>query len=78
MVRGSYTISTIDGVYGALGGVPGVTRMTKRSPQALSNWQAQGRIAANFFFLMNSELERQGVSADPALWGQRMPEEQAA
>lgn len=77
MERGLYTIHTVDEVIAALGGVPGVIKLTARTseprtPQAISNWRALGRIASDWFFLMTSELERGGHSADPELWGQRM------
>jgi hypothetical protein len=78
MERGSYNVTTIEVVIAALGGVAGVTRLTGRSPQAVANWRALGRFAANLFLLMNSELESQGLSADPALWGQMTPDESAA
>jgi hypothetical protein len=83
MGRVSYTINTVDGVIEALGGVPGVIKLTARTPQprtpqAISNWRAQARIASDWFYLMTSELERGGHCADPALWGQQVPLEQAA
>lgn len=77
MASGSYDITTVDEVIEALGGVPGVIKLTAqttepRTPQAISNWRGLGRIAADWFFLMNAELATRGLSADPELWGQRM------
>lgn len=77
MARGSYDIATVGGAIDALGAA-WIAETTGRSPQAVSNWRAQKRIASDLFHLMASELERRGLSADPALWGQEIAREQAA
>jgi hypothetical protein len=77
MARGTYDITTINGVIAALGGAPRIIKLTGRSPQAISNWRSQGRIASDLYVLMTGALG--AVTADPALWGQETAsEEQAA
>jgi len=62
-------LKTVDEVIDALGGTAKVAAMVDRSPQAVSNWRADNRIARHFFVLMSAALEQIGFTADPALWG---------
>lgn len=64
-------LTTVDEVIEALGGNIAVIVLTGRTPQAISNWRHEGRIAPYLFHLMSSRLAVLGLSADPRLWGQQ-------
>jgi hypothetical protein len=54
----------------ALGGTDAVAALTRRSPQAVSNWIAEDRISPRLFLRMTVALKALGYFAAPALWSQ--------
>lgn len=55
-------------VIDALGGTSAVAALTKSSVQAVTNWRRK-RLAPRTFIVLTAELQKQGLRADPALWG---------
>ena len=71
MAQESYDINSVGDVIGTIG-VSRIVEITGRSPQAISNWRAQRRIASDLYVMLTRELARLGLTADPAVWGQEM------
>jgi hypothetical protein len=64
------TLTTIDGVINILGGIAAVADMTGRGETAVHNWRKADRFPASLYLKMIRRLERRGVTAKAALWGQ--------
>lgn len=68
-------LHTADEVIDILGGTGATARLTGRTPQAVSNWRAAGRIPAETFLIFADALDEKRASAPPSLWS--MVEKQA-
>lgn len=60
-------------VIDALGGTSAVARLTRRRPQAVSNWRGTNRIPPDTVLVMRAALEEKGLRSDLALWGIQEP-----
>jgi hypothetical protein len=78
MTTGSDELTTFDAVVDALGGMTALARLTGRSRTAVSNWRCQRHcFPARTYFVITTELERRGFSADRSLWQFESPEARA-
>ena len=68
-------LQTADEVIDALGGTGATARLTGRKAQHVTNWRAAGRLPADTFLILKTELKGRGKTAPPALWGIRQPED---
>lgn len=64
------TLTNVDEVINALGGVDAVAQFTKRGATAVHNWRAYRRFPASLFVKMTGRLKRRGYDAPATLWGQ--------
>lgn len=62
-------LSTISEVIDALDGPSAIARLTKRTPQAVTNWRAEGRMPAKLYLVMTDALRSRGKRAPADLWG---------
>ena len=62
-------LTTKDGVIAALGGVLGLCRLTGLPYRRVENWRRLRTFPARYYLVMTWALQRQRLSAAPALWG---------
>jgi hypothetical protein len=75
LIRPRTSLETAAEVFEALGGNPGVRRLTGCTYQQASNWRARGAFPTDTFLIFDQALKRKrkGYRAPPALWGMREP-----
>ncbi len=62
-------VQTASEVIDAVGGTGATARLTNKSNQAVSNWRATGKLPADTFYALTTELERLDIAAPPSIWG---------
>ncbi len=67
------SLSSIDEVIVALGGPAATARLVARSPQAVTNWRAEGRMPPKLYLVMHAALAQRGKRAPASLWGMTEP-----
>jgi hypothetical protein len=71
-------LATARKVFGALGGVPSVARLTKSKLKSVYYWHTSGRFPASTCLVMTWALDQLGYSAPGELWRQRGLENRTA
>lgn len=72
-------LDSTDAVIDALGGTTAVQALLGYSNHSpISNWRSRGRFPPETFLVFQTELERRGLAASPALWSMREPAEGAS
>lgn len=61
-------LKTVDEVIDRLGGTGAVARITRRRPQAVTNWRKRG-LPRKTFLILSAELRKARLSAPAELWG---------
>jgi hypothetical protein len=67
-------LQTVDEVIDALGGTVETSRKAGVSPSQVSGWRVTKRLGAKTFLVLSQELDAQGYTAPPELWGIEQPE----
>lgn len=62
------TLSQTSHVIDALGGTGKVAALTRRRPQAVSNWRARETFPPETFLILTEALKAKGLSAPRLLW----------
>jgi hypothetical protein len=63
-------LTTAADVLDAIGRARDIAKLCGVSSQATSNWRRRGSIAAEYYDIFCRELNRLGITADPAIWSQ--------
>lgn len=67
-------LTTVDEVIEAMGGGSACASLAGVGRAAVSNWRERGRFPSDLLFLFSGALAEKGKEADPALFGQRLPD----
>lgn len=63
------TLRTVEDIIKALGGVPGVSRVTGANDRAVMMWRFKGVIPAKMYVLVNDALWKKDCVADRSAFG---------
>ena len=63
-------IATVAEAFEALGGYPGVMRITKANRTTVAWWKVKGQFPAKWCLTIAAALAERGREADPAIYGQ--------
>ncbi len=67
-------LNTTSAVMDALGGNPGVAKITGSKPKAVWNWRNFDKFPSNTYAVMIEALQERGKTAPASLWGMKSPE----
>ena len=70
-------LNTTSDVMDALGGNPGVAKLTGSKPKAVWNWRSFDKFPSNTYAVMIEALQERGKTAPASLWGMKVPEQVA-
>jgi hypothetical protein len=63
-------IATVAAAFDALGGYPGIGRITGAKVTTICWWKVKNRFPAKFTLKIDASLRERGYEADPAIYGQ--------
>lgn len=66
-------LETLEQVFTALGGNPGLESLTGSKPSTVSMWKKAGSFPAKTYVLMTEALHAIGKTAPDSLWGMKEP-----